>query len=446
MLKTSLKALSVAVLASNASFPLSVRAQENQLQLEEIIVSARKREESIQAVPVAVTALSAEELTRSSLRDLRDVTAYVPNMLVDKVTALQGGASIAIRGVSYQEIDKSLDPGIGVLLDDVYLGTNAGQILENFDLDRLEVLRGPQGTLFGKNTIGGAVAIFRTTPTKELGGKIQATAGDFGRQDIRGLVNLPMTGKGGAKLWAAKLKSDGYVRNTTFGDDVGGQNYRDGGATLLYDFTDDLEVQFTYERTEDKSDVGAWANFNKYFDEFPYNKGTADAPADLAGLLPLVAGLGDKGFRQFDTGSDQDHNSQNGRNDGDTNQDYANLTLNYTMGDWLLTGITGYINRNETARAEYDANRFEFLTVDTNTDYQQFSQEVRINGTVGDVELTSGLYYWYSDYAQPLLPTICSSGWRSCPMAASPGSASTVRRNPTRRSPAPTGPLPIKSR
>jgi iron complex outermembrane receptor protein len=390
--------LSVALLATGGATPLLSHAQTTTLQLEEIIVTARKREESVQDVPVAVTALGASELQRSSIRDLRDITAFVPNLLVDKVTALQGGAAFAIRGVSYQEIDKSLDPGIGVLLDDVYLGTNAGQILENFDIERLEVLRGPQGTLFGKNTIGGAIAIFRTAPTKELGGKVQGTVGDFNRHDIRGLVNLPMTDDGGVKLWGAKLKNDGYVKNTTFDDWVGGQDYADAGATFAYDINEDFDLAFTYERTEDKSDVGAWANFNKYFDEFPYSTGAADAPADLAGLLPLSSGLGDTGFRQFDTGSDEDHNSQNHRNDGDTNQDYSNLTLNYTLGDWQLTAITGYINRNEHALLEYDANHFEFLTVQSNTDYEQFSQELRVNGNIGDVALTSGLYYWNSDY------------------------------------------------
>ncbi len=405
MIKNSTTVLFVAVLASGGASPFAAQAQtpvqtqNTALQLEEITVTARRREESIQDVPVAVTALNAAELQRSSIRDLRDITAYVPNLLVDKVTALQGGASLAIRGVSYQEIDKSLDPGIGVLLDDVYLGTNAGQILENFDLERLEVLRGPQGTLFGKNTIGGAIAVFRTAPTKELGGKVQGTAGDFNRQDVRGLLNLPMTDSGGIKLWGSRLKNDGYVKNTTFDDWVGGQNYSDAGTTLAYDITEDFDLAFTYERTEDKSDVGAFANFNKYFDEFPYPPSDpAGAPADLAGLLPLSVGLGNTGFRQFDTGSDEDHNSQNGRNDGDTNQDYSNLTLNYDLGDWQLKSITGYIDRNEHALTEYDANHFEFLSVYSDTDYQQFSQEFRVNGSIGDVEMTSGLYYWDSDY------------------------------------------------
>ena len=391
-------ALSLVALAGAGAAPVTAYAQENRLQLEEIIVTARKREESIQNVPISVTALGEAELQRSSIRDLRDITAYTPNVLVNKVSALQGGASIAIRGVSYQEIDKSLDPGVGVLLDGVYLGANAGQILENFDIQRLEVLRGPQGTLFGRNTIGGAIAIFRTDPTKEFGGKVQGTAGEDGRQDLRGVLNLPMTEKGGAKVWAAGLNSDGYIRNTTFGDDVGGQNSRNAGATLAYSFTEDFDLAFTAERTEDKSDVGAWANFNKFFDEFPYSEGGTAAPADLAGLLPFANGLGLTGFRQFDPGSDENHSSTNRRNSADTNQDYYNLTLDYTIDEWVITAITGYINRNEYSYLEYDANRFEFLAVGSDTDYQQFSQEFRATGNIGDVTLTSGLYYWYSDY------------------------------------------------
>jgi iron complex outermembrane receptor protein len=385
MFKTPAKALSVAiVLAGGSALPLAVSAQENAMVLEEIIVTARKRMESAQSVPVALTALTTQ-LQRSSIRNLQDIQGYVPNLLIDKVTALPGGAAISIRGVSYQEIDKSLDPGIGVLLDGVYLGTNSGQILENFDIERLEVLRGPQGTLFGKNTIGGALNIIRTAPTKEFGGKVQGTLGEDGRQDIRGLLNLPLTEKGGIKLFASKLESDGYIKNTTYNDDAGGQDYENVGATIAYQFTDALDLAFTYERTEDKSEVGAWANFNKFVDE-------VDGP-DFACLFFVPDGC-----RQFDPGSDEDHNSQNAPNDGDVSNDFYNLTMNYELGDWLMTSITGYINRNENTRLEYDANRFDFLTVESDTDYQQFSQELRLNGTIGNIELTTGLYYWYSDY------------------------------------------------
>ena len=146
-------------------------------------------------------------------------------------------------------------------------------------------------------------------------------------------------------------------------------------------------MMFTYERIEDQSEVGAWANFNKFVDE-------VDGPDFACSFfLPDTSGCS-----QFDTGSDEDRNSQNAPNSADTTNDFYNLTFNYTLGDWELTSITGYINRNEFTRLEYDANAFEFLSIESDTAYEQFSQEIRVAGTIGDVELTTGLYYWDSEY------------------------------------------------
>ena len=367
--------------------PITTHANDDAptLALEEVIVTARKRAESMQLVPVAVSAITAAELAQSSIRNLQDIQGFVPNLLIDRVPGLQSGAAIAIRGVSYQEIDKSLDPGIGVLLDGVYLGTNSGQILENFDLERIEVLRGPQGTLFGKNTIGGALSIIRTAPTKEFGMKVQGTLGENDRQDIRGLLNLPLTDKGGIKLFASKLESDGYIKNTTYNKDQGGQNLADYGVTLAYQFTDELDVSFTAERTRDKSEVGAWADFNKF--EF-------SVPQDAACLLSPDFG----GCFLFDTGSDEDHSSTNAPNSADTTNDFFNLTINYDLSDWMITSITGYIDRDERSRQEYDANSLEFLYVNVDESYSQFSQELRTTGNIGDVVMTAGLYYWHSEY------------------------------------------------
>ena len=356
------------------------------LTLEEVIVTARKRAESMQLVPVAVSAITATELAQSSIRDLQDIQGFVPNLLINKVPGLQSGAAIAIRGVSYQEIDKSLDPGFGVLLDGVYLGTNSGQILENFDLERIEVLRGPQGTLFGKNTIGGALSIIRTAPTKGFGGKVQGTLGEDGRQDIRGLLNLPLTDKGGIKLFAAKLESDGYIRNTTYDEDQGGQNLENFGATIIYSFTDEFDVLFTAERTMDKSQVGAWADFNKF---------ELTVPQDAACLL---TGPSFDGCFLFDTGSDENHSSTNAPNSANTTNDFYNLKMSYDLSNWMITSITGYIDRDESSRQEYDANSLEFLYVNVDESYSQFSQELRATGNIGDLVMTAGLYYWQSDY------------------------------------------------
>ena len=161
--------------------------------IEEIIVTARKVEEAAQEVPVAITALT-EELTRSTIRNLSDLNGFAPNVLISRDGSRSGGASINIRGISpTRSDDNSFDAPIAVMVDGIYLGSLAGQILENFDIERVEILRGPQGTLFGKNTVGGVVNVIRSRPTGELGARLKATVGDNGSQELRLVVNTPVT-------------------------------------------------------------------------------------------------------------------------------------------------------------------------------------------------------------------------------------------------------------
>ena len=137
--------------------------------LREIIVTAQKRSESIQSVPVAVTALDEQALSQATVKDLRDLSGRVPGLVVDSVTSSPSTASIALRGISFDDVEKSFDPAVGVAVDGVFIGTNTGQLLDSFDMERMEVLRGPQGTLFGRNTIGGVISVTRTRPTAEAG-------------------------------------------------------------------------------------------------------------------------------------------------------------------------------------------------------------------------------------------------------------------------------------
>ena len=388
-------AIACALATTWAAITTLAVAQEESFALEEVIVTARKREESLQDIAVSVTAIT-EQLTRSSVRNLQDIQDFVPNVTIDKTPGTQG-ASISIRGISFQETDKSLDAPIGVILDGVYLGVTAGQLLNNFDIERVEVLRGPQGTLFGKNTIGGAVNVIRSAPTKELGGELRIAAGDWDKQEVNGLINLPLTDKGGVKLYASSLQHDGYIKNNIIGDDIGAMDYKQYGATLAFDVTDNFDLSLTMERIDDDSEMGgAWANFN--------------TPAEFACLTTLgieIPGIPNSsapigtGCKDFDDESDKDHSSQNGRNTGEVTNDYANLTMNWMLGDWRLTSITGYLNREDSSRVEYDASRTEFLYVETATEYEQTSQEFRINGNLTEsINITGGLYYWDSEYKQ----------------------------------------------
>ena len=150
-----------------------VSAQENEevssLGIEEIIVTARKREESLQDVPVAITAVT-EQLQDATIRNIADLSAFAPNVIIGETSVRARGSAITLRGINSSESDKSFDPKILVELDGVAIGTNSGQIIENFDLERIEILRGPQGTLFGKNTNGGVIRVMRSKPTGEFGG------------------------------------------------------------------------------------------------------------------------------------------------------------------------------------------------------------------------------------------------------------------------------------
>ena len=194
---------------------LPVSAQDNEeassLGIEEIIVTARKREESLQDVPIAITAVT-EQLQDATIRNIADLSAFAPNVIIGETSVRARGSAITLRGINSSESDKSFDPKILVELDGVAIGTNSGQIIENFDLERIEILRGPQGTLFGKNTNGGVIRVMRSRPTGEFGGKVEMTIGDNGQEEFRALINTPIVEDILAlKVFGTTIKNDGHI-------------------------------------------------------------------------------------------------------------------------------------------------------------------------------------------------------------------------------------------
>ena len=164
--KTKL-ALVLAVAAT--SVPQVVVANEQMsTSLEEIVVTARKREESLQNVGLAVSALSQTEIARTFARDISDLASVSPNLIIDDTAQGPGGvAAIFIRGIGAADVEKNFDPAVGVVVNGIFLGANAGSLLRSIDLASVEVLRGPQGTLFGKNATGGAVNMVTKMPDFE---------------------------------------------------------------------------------------------------------------------------------------------------------------------------------------------------------------------------------------------------------------------------------------
>ena len=144
------------------------------------------------------------------------------------------------------------------MMDGVFLGTSSGVLMQNFDVQRIEVLRGPQGTLFGKNTTGGLINIIRGDVTMEWGGDFIVTLDENGREDVKGVVNVPLIeDKLGVKLFGAQVKSDGFVYNTTLNEDVGGDDVQNYGFAAKWQATDQFDIKLHYEKTKDESDQGA---------------------------------------------------------------------------------------------------------------------------------------------------------------------------------------------
>jgi iron complex outermembrane receptor protein len=367
--------------------------------IEEVIVTARKTEESAQSVPIAITAL-ARELESPTIRNLTDLNGYAPNVQIGEDGSRSGGgASINIRGISPTRTDdNSFDSPIGVMIDGIYLGSLAGQVLENFDLERIEILRGPQGTLFGKNTVGGVVHVIRSRPTGELGGRFKVTLGEDSQRELRAVVNAPIIqDKLAVKGFLTLQQDDGFMSNETTGNDVADADYQNYGVTFLATPIDGFEALFTVERFKDEGRLSA---FHTNYNTAP---GVIPPPTDpnesnySGGFLNCL-------INPSVCRTSLDRPSQaEGDTDNDSKLEVDAYTLNMSFDlneNMKLVSVTGYRDMDEYRIYDFDASAAPFITIERWNEYDQFSQEFRIDGTWDKVSLTSGVYYWQSEFEQ----------------------------------------------
>lgn len=187
--------------------------------LEEVIVTARKRQENMQETPVAVTALDATTLRDAGVRNLADLNQLAPNIEVSSANGNAPLANIYIRGVGQRNSGVNIDSGVGIYMDGVYLGRPDGALLDIVDIQSVQVLRGPQGTLFGKNTTGGALVFTTNKPVEEFEGLVGGRLGDYGRQDVDFVLNAPVTDSLWTRLSGAYRSADGFIHNKYDGED-----------------------------------------------------------------------------------------------------------------------------------------------------------------------------------------------------------------------------------
>ena len=232
--------------------------------LDTVTVTARRREETLKDVPVAVTALSATALESKDIKNLGDLQGQVPNLSVYAARGSNTTLTTFIRGVGQADPLWGVDPGVGIYFDDVFIARPQGALLEVFDVQRIEVLRGPQGTLYGKNTIGGAVKYVSKPLEDKNGGSIGMTVGSYGQMNVKGAANLSSdSGELRGRVAVASLKRNGYGKNLADGSDVSNQDTQAGRVSVGY-FPKSLPftLQVSADETRDKSNMRGFRRLN----------------------------------------------------------------------------------------------------------------------------------------------------------------------------------------
>ncbi len=244
----SLSAISV---AQNA--PDTPAAEEPET-IESVIVTARRRAESLQDTPVAVTALSADALERQQVVSTTDLDKVAPNIQFHSYGTLTGNNSAAqvfIRGIGQSDATPAVDPGVGVYIDDVYMGRAVGAAMEFRDIASVQILRGPQGTLFGRNTIGGAVLLTTNEPGTDAGNSVRVGLGDDNLREAFGAFDLPLGGDWSARLALGLKQRDGYVTRVSDGKDLGDEDMRTGQVAVKWKPSDSFSLTLRGDYTEE---------------------------------------------------------------------------------------------------------------------------------------------------------------------------------------------------
>jgi iron complex outermembrane receptor protein len=334
-----------------------------------IIVTARRRSESLQTTPVAITAITASMLENKASANIGDLTGAAPGLLITQQNSGAQAANLSIRGLTYADIEKSQTPTVGVVVDGVTIGTNTGQLQDAFDIAQIEVLRGPQGTLFGANTIGGVLSIQRTLPTMTPGAKIEASYGQWNTWDAKAIVNYGNGSSWGVKAWYFHDMTDGYYYNTTSKSRTGGGKDDSFGASLLFKPTGSgLTAQLTVEQLV-QSFTPVNISLTKPGEAF---YGVATVPTDLYQVSDA------RTFSHYHAPA-------------------ATLNASYDAGWIKLTSITGWRHSREEQTQDFATAGLYYVL--RKQHYTQWSQELRGAGKIGhNFDYVVGGYYFDSKY------------------------------------------------
>ena len=379
------KYLSMAVGCALLAPAAFVQAEEQQpaghqqaTQLDEVTVTARRRAESIQDVPVAVSAFGEEQIKDLQASTVEGLQGAVPNMNIAQGRGSANSVNVFIRGIGQPDALQTFDPGVGMYVDDVYYSRINGALFSLFDIQQLEVLRGPQGTLYGKNSTGGAIKLTTKNPFDNEGGAVEVTAGDYGRLEGRFYVSGKLSDTIAASIAGAKITNDGYVK-----DAETGKRYNDDDTEALrfkmaFNPTDSFRATLSLDTTKQDAALTLgrpMANLRQ----------TSLAPAGVIVLKPGETGEWNRrALTSFKNGEGQ-YLKHSG----------ASLAMDWDINaQWTLKSISSYRKLKTKSYIDIDASEYELGDVLVALNQDQKSQEFQLHYDNGsNLHATFGAYY-----------------------------------------------------
>lgn len=370
--------------------------------LEEITVTARRRAESLQDTPIAISVLTANDLNVRQVQSADQLADITPNVTFDPVAFASGrnsAAQIYIRGIGQTDFTAVTDPGVGLYIDGVYFARSIGAVLDFLDVDQVQILRGPQGTLFGRNTIGGAILVNSRKPSDEMSGSIKVEIGSDSKLFATGYLDLPFSETLKSKFAVSRRVRDGYVTRVTDGEDFGDDDTWGARAAFLWTPTENFEAFVTADYTKERengtpivsggvNDLQFFASIVNFVDfscgaPFPFAPPTStNGNPNCANETAFIGEFKNGGI--FSTATELDMWG-------------VGVTLTWDVSDLLtIESISAYRDIDSFAALDVDGTPHEIFATHNNFEHHQFSQELQFSGTALDDRLKwlIGLYYF----------------------------------------------------
>ncbi len=392
--------------------------------LEEMLVTARRREEGLQDAPIAVSAFSGDTLAYRGITRLDEIVSFVPSLTLENNPSFGGSsnsAAIFLRGVGQKEFLPTTEPGVGLYVDGVYIARSVGGILDLVDIERLEVLRGPQGTLYGRNTIGGAINITtkKPQPGGEFGGELEAAVGTDDRLNLEGSVHLPLSDTFAARASIASFEQDGYVERTD-GTDLGDDDTVTGRMAFAWTPGERLRVDVAADATRDRENGPPMQLLGIDFTDlsqldglvaavpppmaFIHNVTTAALGPGMPCAATNAAGMGVTFNPASPNCYDNRYVGKGGKNEGTapafSKTDIWGLsaTVEYEITDGIsLKSITAWRDLESEFARDGDHSPHRISQFFDDLEQEQFTQELQLIGSTDRLNWIVGAYYFQED-------------------------------------------------